>query len=641
MSITTQIPIRLQLIEGESFHGYLARVAERNILPSTKILCETLELDCKGFVARLRLAQEKRKTVSAILGINEEQLGAAIPAPKATDPKTLVLHGLELREQHFWRSTRRFSPTSLAQSPHQRFAWELSDLGFCRETWEVLQENCPAPNCGKELAALPRSSVHRCDGCGFDLRRAEPVSIAKEDRGILQFVSDLVSLDDVEVRRGLMQVHPMFRHLNRGVLLQLISLFGRATRPKQKKCSGKRVKSALYPHLTIAGAKILRGFPASIFEADEQDVGFKSQEFFARLKELIKTGHAPSTVSFVLEMIKEVKPIASYSAQTLAIVRQDNGKITIRQAAAILGVDNSATRRIVSIGALKPTHIRGQKRQIDWFDKDEVDKLAATLKDRISTDSIHAEFGLAYTAIEQLVDLKELRWHPSPAITQCFAGKFLVDSEFRSFARRLEAEIGQQSAADVDRINLSACFALTGPAPRPWGPLLSAALAGTLTGSLKRISSKHGFKASNLTVAPEVAVQILTRSFAWQPPPEPTREECTQFEAEERLACNPQDISALLKAGELKRMNRTSAKLQRQSVIEASKNFISTREIAARMGLEFRQIGPWAKKWLLKKPDGITLWRRDEIEPFLPNSGQKDEKPQKGPPRQLTLFSST
>jgi hypothetical protein len=162
-----------------------------------------------------------------------------------------------------------------------------------------------------------------------------------------------------------------------------------------------------------------------------------------------------------------------------------------------------------------------------------------------------------------------------------------------------------------------------------------------LTGSLKRISTKHGFKASNLTVAPEVAVQIVTRSFAWASPPEPNREECTQFEAEERLACNPNDISALLKAGELKRINRTSAKLQRQSVIEASRNYISTREIAARMGLEFRQIGPWAKKWLLKKPDGITLWRRAEIEPFLPSSYQRDEKPQKDAPRQLTLFSVT
>ncbi len=641
MSNPKEIPIRVPLIGGESFHGYLARVAERNVLPSTKILCETLELECKGFVARLRLAREKIKTVAAILGAQEEQLGAVIPAPKATDPKTLVLHGLELREQHFWRSSRRFSPTSLAQNPHQRFSWELSDLGFCRESWEVLQENCPAPDCGKELAALPRSSVHRCDSCGFDLRRAEPVSIAKKDRGILQFVSDIVSLDDVEVRRGLMQVHPLFRHLNRGVLLQLISLFGRATRPKQKKCSGKLAPSALYPHLTIAGAKILRGFPASIFEADEQEVGFNSQDFFARLKELIKTGHAPSTVSFVLDMIKEVKPIASYSAQTLAIVRQDTGKMTIRQAAAILGLDNAATRRIVSIGALKPTHIRGKKRQIDWFDKDDVKKLAATLKDRISTDSIHAEFGLTYTAIEQLVDLKELRWHPSPAITQCFAGKFLVDSEFQSFIRRLQAEIDQHSAADVERINLSSCFALTGTSPRPWGSLLAATLAGTLTGSLKRISTKHGFKASNLTVAPEVAVQIVTRSFAWASPPEPNREECTQFEAEERLACNPNDISALLKAGELKRINRTSAKLQRQSVIEASRNYISTREIAARLGLEFRQIGPWAKKWLLKKPDGITLWRRAEIEPFLPSSYQRDEKPQKDTPRQLTLFSST
>jgi hypothetical protein len=342
-----------------------------------------------------------------------------------------------------------------------------------------------------------------------------------------------------------------------------------------------------------------------------------------------------------LDMIKEIKPIASYSAQSLAIVRKDKARITLRETANLLGVDNAAVRRIVQSGALKPQHIRGKKRQIDWFDSKDVEQLGATLKDRISTDAIHAEFGLSFTAIEQLVELEQLQWHPSAAIAKCFSGKFLIDSEFRSFLRDLDLEIDLQTAIDVDRITLSECFALAGPSPKPWGPLLAGTLAGTLPGGLKQASLKNGFKASNLTVDPHVAVQILTRSFAWQPPAEPSREECTQFEAEERLACNPNDIAALIKSGDLRRVKRSGTKLERQSVLEASKVFISTREIAARMGLEVRQIGPWARKWLLKKPDGISMWRRADIEPFLPNGGHARNMPPKDAPQQLTLFAVT
>jgi hypothetical protein len=204
------------------------------------------------------------------------------------------------------------------------------------------------------------------------------------------------------------------------------------------------------------------------------------------------------------------------------------------------------------------------------------------------------------------------------AVKACFQGEFVRKSDFSAFLHKLKMGIEFQSSDINGRISLAECFALVGPAPKPWGSLLVQAMEGTLSGGLQQISAKRGFKPTNLTLAPEMAVQVMTRVFTWSPPPEPNRDHCSQYEAEERLACNPADIAALLKAGALRRTHKASAKLDRSSVIEVSHSFISTREIAARLGIETQQIGPWARKWLLSKPDGITLWDRGEIEPFLP-----------------------
>jgi hypothetical protein len=614
------LPLRLDLIPGESIFGFLGRLAQHNLLPSTKALVERLGMATKGSMTKLIEARENITEISQSIGLPADTLSKMLPNMREDEPGTFAIHDLELRDHNYARNGRRVSPKSLSVSPHIRFSWHLADIGYCRESWEVLIDTCPVEHCQSKLSLTPKMAVHRCDKCGYDLREAKAKTILPEDRPALQFVADLASTDEIEVQRGLMQVHPFLRQLNRGTLLQLVNLFGRADAALKGDTNTKQRKYGLgYPHLTAAGGRILRSYPTSILDIIERDQDSEAPDFFKRLQTLAITGQTKATLALLKDMIAELRPIARSSVRGLAIVRNNHGRLSITEASALLNIDKAAARRLVNIGAIAPEHIRGKSRMIDWFVPGQVEALASQMRDRISTDTIHAEYGLPFTAIEQLVALKQLKWHPLEAIKVCFQGEFLVRTEFETFLSKLQANITLPNKDSNERISLAECFALVGPAPKPWGPLLVQAFEGTLLGGLQRISAKRGFKVSNLTVAPEMAVQVMTRALTWVPPPEPIREHCSQFEAEERLACNPADIAALLKAGALRRVHKASTKLDRKSVIEVSSSYISTREIAARLGIEVQQIGPWARKWLLAKPVGITMWCRADIEPFLPS----------------------
>jgi hypothetical protein len=642
MSKMRKLLISQPYIEGESLFGYLNRLSHENLLPSTSILYQNLGLVSKGALAKLFDASSKQAAISHAIGLPAELLERLLPRKLDEDPGTFAINGLELREHHYVRNARRVSPRSLQISPHLRSSWHLSDLNFCRETWDVLIDTCQAEHCGAKLTLDQKMAVHQCDRCGFDLRLAATDTILIEDRPTLQFVADLASHDEVEVLRAMNNLHPSLRHNNRGTLLQLVSLFGRAKAAGSGQTNMRKHRNeASYPSLAVAGGRILRNFPTSILEIAEQEHEQTSPDFFKRLQILALTGLTKAAQVAVKTLVTELRPIAKASVRGLSLVRREHGALTIRQAASLLGVDNAATRRLVKIGALDSVHIRGSQRKNDWFDPAKVDALAKELSDRISADAIHSEFGLPLTAIEQLVEIGALRWHPSEAVRTCFSGHFLIASDFRAFISQVKASLRYVDKESNARISLAECFALVRSAPKPWGPVLARAASGKLLGGLEQISSKHGFKASNLTIAPEIAVQIMTRTLDWKPLTEPQRQECDYAEAEERLACNPADISVLLRAGIIRRLKPKASKFCRQSVLEAANTYISTREIAARLGMQVQSVSSWARRWGLEKPSGFTLWLRDEVEHFLPEGGHAGNMPPKEAPQQLILFAST
>lgn len=45
---------------------------------------------------------------------------------------------------------------------------------------------------------------------------------------------------------------------------------------------------------------------------------------------------------------------------------------------------------------------------------------------------------------------------------------------------------------------------------------------------------------------------------------------------------------------------------------------MSSREIAARLGMTTEQLWGWTRKWGVEKPEGVSLWRRADLDAVLP-----------------------
>jgi len=87
----------------------------------------------------------------------------------------------------------QFCPYCLSNNPYHRLSWSIYSVTVCLEHESLLIDHCP--QCDSEISI---SSVIKCacDLCGFDLRRAQPISVKEDVKGIhsQHFVQYLLKL---------------------------------------------------------------------------------------------------------------------------------------------------------------------------------------------------------------------------------------------------------------------------------------------------------------------------------------------------------------------------------------------------------------------------------------------------------------
>lgn len=612
------LPIQLSLNENESFLSFIGRVAEANYLRSMRGMHIALGLKGKGILPKLNSATARLSEIANALGIRPEELAAILPQALSADGSEISIHGLNLKDHHILRNVRRVSPAGLREQSFHRFPWQLFDLPFCTQHWEMLIEECPSPECRHTLSWSAPQSPHICESCGFDLRFADTQKIEETDRRHLQFFADLVSADPLDHQRAILPLAPNLRQLNRGELIQLAILFGRVDATLKGDPIASEHKYLLAcPTMQTRGADIVRRYPQSLNELLDNDIEGVTPRLITKLKAMYPSSLTAAPKAFIKDMITDLSSGRQPGIRGLAARRKEIGALTARNVASLFGIDNAAVRRLVKAGHLKSTHIKGDARKLDWFSQEDVDVLAATLRDKITPDEVVSKYGLPLHAIEQLVQIGVLRWHPSPALTECFLGQYLMRSEVETFIDQLNC-VSHKDGGDNTRICLSEVFAATGPTPKPWAPILEMARVGALKGGLWQIDPKAGFASKNLTVDVTLLANVLQGLVPWGPQNEPTRHYCTQLEVEERLSIFPRDTSTLIKAGVLLQVLRGSTKISRASMLEVAAEYISSAEIAARVGIEPRKVAKWIRHRALEKDPAIPLLPRRLVEPFLP-----------------------
>ncbi|MEO3432389.1 TniQ family protein [Inquilinus sp. CAU 1745] len=158
-----RLPIRCEPIPGESFNGFIARLAEANLFDKVSWVAE---------VAKVRFPQvwysdDDIERFSRVAGIEFSALRAMAPNQprQKRDVSVSTSLGHDVPVDLFARNVRRVCPRCLQESPHHRAIWDLRFVRSCMDHGNRLLAGCP--QCGRFLDWRTRS-VQLCN-CNFPL----------------------------------------------------------------------------------------------------------------------------------------------------------------------------------------------------------------------------------------------------------------------------------------------------------------------------------------------------------------------------------------------------------------------------------------------------------------------------------------
>lgn len=574
-------------VQGESLLSYVMRTAEWNHLGRFAAALQALGFSC-GY-SRHTLCEVTR-------GLNEfrEALGidpAALATLWGVEPLEAGrrrLGGVWLRPNLIAASRRRLPP-SIQAGQHDQAIWMVKHLGFCPSTWEFLTEVCPRRWCSRPLWWWGAPSIDQCWHCGSRLSEVRrSAKVPTFDRPPLRWIADLFDDREEVVERAISRVPPIFSVSNATDLYELIVGISRIFQdlwllPTQG--SGKDTARA-----AAAAARYILEFPRSHWDFDQNKMGELS-DFRTRLRSLRDHSSIASVRENAGNLLDYGKDRARPQAPEVPTLRYLNLTSTARA----LQIEASAVNDLVAHKFLDAlSAVGGRMRRHRSFRRTQVATLQSKMAARLSWADFCRSTGLPQVAVEQLLAVGALRRCEDGAISLIYGPGHLERSAATSYVERLlqvalpEAPLGWIPLRDV--------MLGVGGRSKPWAPMLNAALEGDIPGGVAR---SQGDRLDALAIHPLIARRLVMggpgASFSFGDAPSLTRTASTQMGAGDvasYLNCTAQDISWLRARGYLGSISMPPARAMylRSDVEALGVTYISTREIAARLGLKAKEV---------------------------------------------------
>lgn len=387
--MTRPIISRLEPMADESFMGFLARAAVVNEMGPLRNILIALGLPTNGFSQILAEARADTDLAEALQVPTAWLLNATATREKGAGPEEICFHGRSLPVHQILRAGRRFSPGALRVSPHNRYYWDVHGISFDFDTFELLQDTCHY--CDHPLTLLGRVPLTLCNTCLSDLTQAPPREVHPKDRASLELVADLFSDDELRHQRLKMQLHPSFRHLNLGVVYQLIGAFGQACQMP----TDLRGRSLAYPYALIEGVKIITNFPHYLQERLAGTSEFVVPKFFKRIRLIAARGLTTQAVEAMEIALQSVREHMEPGLKARSLKMTALNQMGVKQAASELGLPASKARKLVDQRVLKGTPIHSGERKHDAIHREDVLALDKLLNDKIAFRNITGKYAAA------------------------------------------------------------------------------------------------------------------------------------------------------------------------------------------------------------------------------------------------------
>ncbi|CAN7457733.1 hypothetical protein [Caulobacter sp. LjRoot300] len=297
--------------------------------------------------------------------------------------------------------------------------------------------------------------------------------------------------------------------------------------------------------------------------------------------------------------------------------------LSLTEAAAMIGVERGDVRRLVDAGLVTANDGGGgRQRQHSVLQRREVERIKTRIRERMSWRAFCHASGLPKIAIEQMLAADLLRPKDDPLVTELFGDRQL---ERRSAELLLERARKVSQDDESDWVPLSHAMRGVGGREKPWARVIQAGFDGDLPGGFRCDEATPGML--HLKVHPITARRLIMGGpsaltpFGFRPGDlgEYWRLDLTPGEVELHLNCTAQDVT-WLRSRKLIAPNNvkgTPTSYARPDVEALGHEYITTREIAARLDLKAKDVWQSLQGLAVGGAVGQGFYRRDAVETLL------------------------
>lgn len=497
-------------VPGESLRSIVARTCRENGLPNSF-----------GLLGPLGLLHRNKVRVSEGNDIDPADLAHAMKLPEhevtsrryeALDLGYVDFFGMQVNKTRINNTVRRFAPAALRESSHHRALWELRDLPFCLESWDMLIDTCPCPtelNSTVQRWTRTGSRVSECDSCGNPLHELPSQFVPPQLRENLAIMRELLGpeIDDRDLTPTLPQ---QIAHTDRGRIfdcLRLMSeiavggkieglddIFADAVLRWYQACEALRAWPNAFPghwiaQETVPGAYAYRhGFYLDL----GTEPGMRLVEYKQKTRSKKSSVHQGTSRPKQSAEDREIKRRARRAAEreqrrNLPIER----KIGLRPASEAAKLDPETMSRAQAEGMLAKFERQHGSRTLPAFDREEAIRFGRNWNARVPVSKVAFDFEISHHGVEQLAAMGILN-ASAPRFEE--EGPHFTQQDIDLFRNDLLAH-GTTGAENW--VTLQDAMRAIDDRPKPWGPAIRMMLNGDIA---YRIPPGFGFSLPRIEI---------------------------------------------------------------------------------------------------------------------------------------------
>lgn len=517
------------------------------------LLSEHPSVCAEKLAAALRVDEETvQQRMYPVIGHSERSF-FGLPVPHS---------GIENRE-------RCFAPTFLKDNHHHLAAWELRLLPFCPASWDILISRCPCLPGKITTQGWTRTGSYpdQCDECSRPLNRLQTPQVPKKMRKDLQLAASLV-LDVTHNRDGWRELLPQnLEGVETAKLFRVLHSLAGNISPSIKKTEifGGKSEIGIDPATCVIierlrlACMVIMGWPYAIEKAR-----FNLAEDSAALVKLQKE-------YCDLGVIRDRPNRRAEETKTEPIPMTAEGarRIGIRKAAAFAQLTPETLQSIWDAGLVSRFVRPHGGKVLPAFEMKELKNIANSWRRRLELGSVAYRLGITRYGLEQIILEGGII---AKAITVNDDEPAFLDKDVADFEAVL---IKLANPSITNGQSISDAFRKISGREKPWGPLITAMLAGRV---------RYNVLQGSCPIMDRVIIMLDSDSMISNLPDDANylTDKLCQSDALEVLNCSASSLTIF--AG-LDSIGRNPRIFSRKAILKLAVSVIATTEVAEKLGI--------------------------------------------------------